>query len=64
MATEDVTAEIHGFSEPGATPTPWGAGLEQIRAADTFWLSTLRPDGAFSSHPCETGAARSQLCVS
>src|SRR6202034_1907710 len=45
MAAEDVTAEIHGFSEPGATPTPWADGLEQLRAADTFWLSTVRPDG-------------------
>jgi Pyridoxamine 5'-phosphate oxidase len=41
----DVTAEIHGFSEPNATPTPWAVGLEQVRAADTFWLSTVRPDG-------------------
>lgn len=45
MAVEDVTAEIHGFSEPDAAPTPWVAGLEQVRAADTFWLSTVRPDG-------------------
>jgi hypothetical protein len=45
MAAEDVTAEIHGFSEPDSTPTPWAAGLEQVRAADTFWLSTVRPDG-------------------
>jgi hypothetical protein len=35
----------HGFSEPDSTPTPWAAGLEQLRAADTFWLSTVRPDG-------------------
>jgi len=41
----DVTAEIHGFSQPNATPTPWAAGLEQIIDADTFWLSTVRPDG-------------------
>lgn len=45
MAAEDVTAEIHGFSEPDSTPTPWVEGLEQLRAADTFWLSTVRPDG-------------------
>jgi Pyridoxamine 5'-phosphate oxidase len=45
MTAEDVTAEIHGFSEPDATPTPWAAGLQQLRAADTFWLSTVRPDG-------------------
>jgi nitroimidazol reductase NimA-like FMN-containing flavoprotein (pyridoxamine 5'-phosphate oxidase superfamily) len=40
-----VTAEIHGFSNPDATPTPWAAGLEQVVAADTFWVSTVRPDG-------------------
>ncbi len=45
MAAEGVIAEIHGFSEPGSTPTPWAEGLEQLRAADTFWLSTVRPDG-------------------
>jgi hypothetical protein len=45
MAEEDVTAEIHGFSQPDSTPTSWAAGLEQLRAADTFWLSTVRPDG-------------------
>jgi hypothetical protein len=45
MAAEDVTAEIHGFSERDATPTPWAVGLEQLRAADTYWLSTVRPDG-------------------
>ena len=45
MTTDEVTAEIHGFSEPGATPTPWAAALEQLAAADTYWLSTVRPDG-------------------
>ncbi len=41
----DVTAEIHGYSHPEATPTPWKVGREQVIAADTFWLSTVRPDG-------------------
>jgi general stress protein 26 len=41
----DVTAEIHGFSSPDATPTPWSEGLEHVIGADTFWLSTVRPDG-------------------
>ena len=45
MAGQDVKAEIHGFSEPNSTPTPWAVGLEQLRAVDTFWLSTVRPDG-------------------
>ena len=41
----DVTAEIHGFSQPDATPTPWAVGLEHLTAAETFWISTVRPDG-------------------
>jgi hypothetical protein len=45
MSVDDVTAEIHGFSQPDATPTPWSAGLDQVSAADTYWLSTARPDG-------------------
>jgi Pyridoxamine 5'-phosphate oxidase len=45
IAAQEVIAEIHGFSEPNATPTPWAAGLEQLSAADTYWLSTVRPDG-------------------
>jgi Pyridoxamine 5'-phosphate oxidase len=40
-----VIAKIHGFSDPGAEPTPWPAGLERVVTADTFWLSTVRPDG-------------------
>lgn len=40
-----VTAEIHGFSEAGAAPTPWTTALQQVEEADTFWLSTVRPDG-------------------
>jgi nitroimidazol reductase NimA-like FMN-containing flavoprotein (pyridoxamine 5'-phosphate oxidase superfamily) len=45
MTPDDVVAEIHRFSDPDATPTPWSAALEQVSAADTFWLSTVRPDG-------------------
>lgn len=43
--TGEVVAEIHGFSEPGARPMPWTAALEQVIAADTFWISSVRPDG-------------------
>jgi Pyridoxamine 5'-phosphate oxidase len=39
-----VIAEIHGFSELGAEPVPWPVGLEHVAGADTFWLSTVRPD--------------------
>ncbi|MBS1881341.1 MAG: pyridoxamine 5'-phosphate oxidase family protein [Actinobacteria bacterium] len=45
MTTDEVIAEIHGFSEPGAIPTPWSEGLQEVSAAETFWISTVRPDG-------------------
>ena len=45
MSSVTVVAEIHGFSEPDAKPTPWTVGLEHVAAADTLWLSTVRPDG-------------------
>lgn len=47
MSASDVTviAEIHGFSEPGAEPVPWSVGLEHAVTAETWWLSTVRPDG-------------------
>ncbi len=57
MAAEGVIAGIHGFSEPGSTPTPWAEGLEQLRAADTFWLSTVRPDGRPHVTPADRGLA-------
>ncbi len=40
-----VIAEIYGFSDPDAEPIPWSVGLERVVNADTFWLSTVRPDG-------------------
>ena len=45
MSPVKVVAEIHGFSDPGAEPVPWRVGLGHVAAADTFWLSTVRPDG-------------------
>jgi len=45
MSPADVTAEIHGFSYPDATPVPWSEGLDHVIAAETFWLSTVRSDG-------------------
>ena len=43
--TDDVITEIHGFSQPDADPTPWPLAKERIGAAETFWISTVRPDG-------------------
>ena len=42
---DGVTSEIHGYSHPDAQPTPWSVGREQVISADTFWLTTVRPDG-------------------
>ena len=39
-----ITAEIHGFSHPDAMPTPGAEGLQELIAADTFWLSTVSGD--------------------
>jgi hypothetical protein len=33
------------FSSPDAVPTPWSAAREQLAAAKTYWLSTVRADG-------------------
>ena len=51
MPAKRVTAEIHGFSQPDATPTPWATGVEQLRTADTFWLSTSVQTAGRTSRP-------------
>jgi hypothetical protein len=33
----DVTAEIHGFSHPDSTPTPWATGLVASQKHGTTW---------------------------
>lgn len=43
--TDGVTSEIHGYSHPDAQPTPWPVGRGQVIGADTYWLTTVRPDG-------------------
>lgn len=45
MSRHEPTAEIHGFSDPGAEPTPWADGVEVLKRAETYWISTVRPDG-------------------
>ncbi len=45
LVPTDVTAEIHGYSHPDATPTPWEVGRDHVAGAETFWISTVRPDG-------------------
>ena len=33
------------FSDPAATPTPWGVVRDQLDRAKVYWISTVRPDG-------------------
>ena len=42
----EPTGELNaGFSQPGATPTPWSQVVGQLEDAEIFWLSTVRADG-------------------
>ena len=46
MPAPAPTPDLHtGFSEPGATPTPWEDVVEVLESAELFWLTTVRPDG-------------------
>ena len=46
MAILEPTAEIDArYSSPGATPTSWAAARQALRKAETFWVTTVRPDG-------------------
>jgi general stress protein 26 len=40
-----ITELDERFSEPDARPTPWEATERALRAAQLFWISTVRPDG-------------------
>jgi nitroimidazol reductase NimA-like FMN-containing flavoprotein (pyridoxamine 5'-phosphate oxidase superfamily) len=46
MAVKAPVTEVHaGFSGAGATPTDWAEGRQHFEDAETFWVSTVRPDG-------------------
>jgi len=42
---QPVTELDARYSDPGATPVPWSEALEEVREAEIYWLSTVRPDG-------------------
>ncbi|MGW0801660.1 pyridoxamine 5'-phosphate oxidase family protein [Nonomuraea sp. NPDC002799] len=42
----EPTAELDArFSADDARPTPWAEARDQLEGAQTYWLSTVRPDG-------------------
>jgi hypothetical protein len=46
MPLPTPTPVLHaGFSEPGASPTPWEEVRRELIAAELFWISTVRTDG-------------------
>ncbi|MFJ8075774.1 pyridoxamine 5'-phosphate oxidase family protein [Streptomyces sp. NPDC096176] len=48
-ATEPLSApqpELDArYSDPKASPAEWSEALAQLREAEVFWLTTVRPDG-------------------
>src|SRR2546423_1230964 len=46
MVDEQPVAELDArYSGPGATAQSWARADGQLRAAELFWISTVRPDG-------------------
>jgi general stress protein 26 len=46
MPSKEPRTELSpGFSSPEATATPWHEALGRLKAAELFWISTVRPDG-------------------
>ncbi|GGT25706.1 pyridoxamine 5'-phosphate oxidase family protein [Streptomyces purpureus] len=43
---EQPTTELDPrYSDDKAAPTPWSDAVARLRAAEVFWLTTVRPDG-------------------
>ena len=46
MAERSPTPELEPkFSDPSAGPTPWSEARDRLAVAQTYWLTTVRPDG-------------------
>ena len=45
MVEPEPVAELAVFSSAGAVPTAWSQALGDVRDAEVYWLSTVRPDG-------------------
>jgi general stress protein 26 len=46
MTQQEPIAELDPqFSSPGAAATPWAEAAAELKKAELFWLSTVRPDG-------------------
>lgn len=46
MAIWEPRAELDArYSSPEAAPIPWTMAREELERAETYWLTTVRPDG-------------------
>ncbi|MEU4314165.1 pyridoxamine 5'-phosphate oxidase family protein [Nocardia sp. NPDC024068] len=45
MSDREPDVVLGPFSSPDAQATPWESASAVLRAAEVFWLSTVRPDG-------------------
>ena len=45
MTEPEPVTELSAFSSVNAIPTQWEKGHTELRDAEVYWLSTVRPDG-------------------
>jgi nitroimidazol reductase NimA-like FMN-containing flavoprotein (pyridoxamine 5'-phosphate oxidase superfamily) len=45
MTDREPITELSAFSSEGAVATAWAQGLGELRDAELYWLTTVRPDG-------------------
>ena len=45
MVEQEPVTELSPFSSDGAVPTEWAQARADLRDAEVFWLSTVRPGG-------------------
>lgn len=45
MVEQEPVAELGAFSSKDSIPTAWEQARVELKAAQVFWLSTVRPDG-------------------
>ena len=45
MTEHQPVTELSPFSSEGAVATEWAQGLGDLRSAELYWLTTVRPDG-------------------
>jgi Pyridoxamine 5'-phosphate oxidase len=45
MIEPEPVTELGAFSSDDAAPTDWAQARDELRVAQVYWLSTVRPDG-------------------